>query len=204
MTREEALSRVPAHVSTLTMSQLQHAAGLTSPLPIRKWVHQGRITPSRRPGHEGEFDREEVMRFLANRFSPYSLLEARFFRAGITLAVQFGAAADLDFDLPKLHARLDGLLDDLGQTSYERIIDIIRNRRPARIPIDDPTDRRFVRTGLKLAHTVATGDLAADRPRLHAALDDYISGLGGAAAWEWAVGRRAHQLGRALMIIDRR
>lgn len=120
LTRGHALARVP-RTPLVTLDQLMHAAALTSPLPIRKWIHQGRLTPV--PPHADRFARQDVIRFLHNRFSPYSLLEARLYRAGVTLMAATGSTGDLAVDQPRLRAALARLVGELGSDAYARAVD---------------------------------------------------------------------------------
>lgn len=194
LTRDQALARVP-RTALVTMAQLMHAAALTSPLPIRKWIHQGRLTPV--PPHADRFARQDVIRFLRNRFSPYSLLEARLYRTGVTLMAAAGSTGELAIDQPRLHAALDRLFAGLGSDAYARAVDRDAQRivLPRSMKITK-AERAFQLAALKLLVAIgAAGRQQADLRRLHAALDEYITGFGGAPAYGWAVRHRARQLG---------
>lgn len=198
----QALARVPADAATLTVEQFQYAVGLTDPLPIRKWIHQRRIGTY---GPAAIYRREDVVRFLSNRFSPYSLLEARLFRTGVSLLVKAGATARADVDVPKLHAIIDELLDHLGAGAFGAIMRRNQSGLAFRLTTRAPDERAVLRAGLMLvAVTGATGDLGSDRQRLHAALDTFIAGFGGSGGFEWAVRDRAQQLGISLVRPRRR
>lgn len=196
LTRDQALARVP-RTPVLTLTQFMHAAALTDPLPIRKWIHQQRISPV--PGTDDKFARQDVVRFLRNRFSPFSLLEAGLFRAGVTLMTTTGSTAELTIDLPRLHAALDRLLAGLSAVGYARAVrsDAPRIVLPRGLQLTQ-AERAFLLAALKLVVAIgATGRLQADVRRLHAALDEYISGFGGEPAYAWAVRNRTEQLGMA-------
>lgn len=129
---EDALARVPAG-EWLTIEQFMFAVGITSPLPIRKWVFQTRVKQLRL------FSRRDVVKFIENRFKavPEKPAQARrrtsrkgdrrwyesqFTRKGIDLLCFTGATADLDSDRRRLHELLDGLLDELGAESFSDLV----------------------------------------------------------------------------------
>ncbi len=203
-----SLARLPVNTPSLTMEQFERVVGIRNPLPIRKWIAQKRIraTVGVPPSGEREcmFKREDVVRFVTNRFSPYSLVEATFFRAGVSLMATNGATARFAVDLPKLHRALDELLDTFGANAYEAAIRTVRSRE-RRLVVRlgshrSKSERQFLRSALVLmAVTFATDHVVADRPKIHAALDMFIHGFGGPDAYEWAVRDRARQLGASLL-----
>src|SRR4051812_36372929 len=93
MCQAQALGRIPACVRYLTTEQLKHVVGITHSIPLNKWIHQERIAVAKIRARDktAMFARADVIRFATNRFSPYSLLEARLFRSGVSLLATAGA-----------------------------------------------------------------------------------------------------------------
>jgi hypothetical protein len=200
--REEARARVPDG-QYLTLREFQRAVGLSCPFPaIGKWVAEARITTTRVPGVDAKyvFERCEALRFIENRFSPYSMLEARFFRAGVSVIASANPTGRADTDLAKLHQVLDALLDALGAVAYREAVEGAAKRFRLRLPKPHSKfERGFVRAGIVLvAVTGATANLEEDRSRMHEALDGFVEGFGGPRAFERAVRDRARELGVVL------